>query len=552
MKAFKRILCVALCLTITILGLSFMAPKADALALTVGLGIVVAALAAGGLTYLVTSGGVSALTEAVSNNVEDWLEDTGNVVDFPTPGDFFEFLGDPDNQDPPGFNDGRVIIGAASGHLLINFLVWLKSHLGLVEDDVPVSVLNSYALPLQNGYLHLSEISSGSLVKTGDIFNTGDYTGQGEVVLFYFYNGNYMTFSPSGSNFKIYGYYPDGESFHQAPFGSTSISASSNPYFTFGLISNGSQLQLIYYRNSQQNWTSSSMTTSNTSALLYGIQASNNDVSAELVSDPSIDPDDFQYGDLFELEFIGDDPIADLDDFADAVIAGAVAGTLEVDGDFQAGEEQLQYPDSILGWLQWIWEALANTRLSNIIQEIRNLPGQFANWFQQIITWLGNLPGTLTNLFNDLKTAIQALPQQIANAVSSAFALDPELALEISDAWNGKFGWVSDIKDWFEDVTAIEPEPPVIYIHLENANSHYGYSYGGREIALDLSWYAQYKQDVDTIISGFLWLGFLWLVFKRTADIIQGVGMADREAHDIIEVHDVDTGESHLFRRRRK
>lgn len=549
MKALKRILCVALCLTITILGMSFMAPKADAVALTIGLGIVVAALAAGGLTYLVTSGGVSGLTEAVSNNVEDWLEDSGNVVDFPTPGDFFEYLGDPDNQDPPGFNDGRVLIGAASAHLLINFLVWLKDHLGLVEDDDPVEVLSSYALPLTNGYLHLSELDntdSSRLNRSGDWFYIADLPLSGETILFTFYNGNYVTYNRASNRFYVYGYAGQSEFTFIS-----NLSTSSNIRFSFGFL--GDRFIVILENSNHQYgnpYASGHLSAGDSQTLLYGLIARDVDVDAELVSG-GIDTDDFQFGDLLDLEFVPADPPADLDDWAENVLEYAVAGDLDVSGDYQPGQEQMEYPDSILGWLQWIWEALANTRLSNIIQEIRNLPGAFQNWFQQIITWLGNLPGTLTTLFNDLKTAIQALPQQIANAVSSAFALDPALAAEIGDTWNGKFGWIDDIKDWFDGVTALEPEPPVIYIHLEDSNSHYGYNYGGREVALDLSWYAAYKQDVDALISGFLWLGFLWLVFKRTADIINGVGMADREAHDIIEVSDGE-GHTSLFRRRRK
>ena len=48
--------------------------------------------------------------------------------------------------------------------------------------------------------------------------------------------------------------------------------------------------------------------------------------------------------------------------------------------------------------------------------------------------------------------------------------------------------------------------------------------------ALDLSWYAPYKSTVDNIVSGFLWLGFLWLLIKRAPGIIQGSAMAESDA----------------------
>lgn len=39
---------------------------------------------------------------------------------------------------------------------------------------------------------------------------------------------------------------------------------------------------------------------------------------------------------------------------------------------------------------------------------------------------------------------------------------------------------------------------------------------------LDLSWYAPHKETVDGIVSGILWLGFLFLLIKRAPSIIQG------------------------------
>lgn len=78
-----------------------------------------------------------------------------------------------------------------------------------------------------------------------------------------------------------------------------------------------------------------------------------------------------------------------------------------------------------------------------------------------------------------------------------------------------------------------ETEPPVIWVHFENAESKYGYDYGGKEKMLDLSWYQKYKANVDTLISGFLWLCFLWLLFKRAAAIIQGGEMLAEYGHDL-------------------
>lgn len=77
------------------------------------------------------------------------------------------------------------------------------------------------------------------------------------------------------------------------------------------------------------------------------------------------------------------------------------------------------------------------------------------------------------------------------------------------------------------------PNAPSIPIHLSAAQSHYGYQYGGDVEVLDLSWYAPYKQTVDSILSGFLWLLFLWGLWKNAPNIISGTGITANRLDDI-------------------
>ena len=110
---------------------------------------------------------------------------------------------------------------------------------------------------------------------------------------------------------------------------------------------------------------------------------------------------------------------------------------------------------------------------------------------------------------------------------------------EITDTFKGKFGFLPVLKQFGDDLFGMtaETEPPVIWIHLENAESKYGYDYGGKTKALDLTWYQKYKANVDTIVSGFLWLAFLWLLFKRASSIIQGGEMVEQYSADISAGH---------------
>lgn len=76
---------------------------------------------------------------------------------------------------------------------------------------------------------------------------------------------------------------------------------------------------------------------------------------------------------------------------------------------------------------------------------------------------------------------------------------------------------------------------PSITVDLGAADSAYGITYGGVVPVLDLSWYAEYKPTVDNIISGFLWLLFLWGVFKQAPNIISGAGMVSNKGADLAQ-----------------
>lgn len=78
-----------------------------------------------------------------------------------------------------------------------------------------------------------------------------------------------------------------------------------------------------------------------------------------------------------------------------------------------------------------------------------------------------------------------------------------------------------------------EDGAPSIVVNLGAAESKYGYEYGGQVEVLDLSWYAPYKERVDNIVSGFLWLLFLWGLFKTAPGILSGIGITENRLSDI-------------------
>lgn len=145
-------------------------------------------------------------------------------------------------------------------------------------------------------------------------------------------------------------------------------------------------------------------------------------------------------------------------------------------------------------------------------------------------------PGTDAGILDWIKSifhAILNLPDLIAQAFAKLFAPDAAFLTEISNTFTNKFAFLPTLKQVGSDLFGMTPdsEPPVIWIHLDKAEGKY--SYGGKVKALDMSWYQRYKADMDKFISGFLWLGFLWLLFKRAASIIQGGEMYTEYYNDI-------------------
>ena len=74
---------------------------------------------------------------------------------------------------------------------------------------------------------------------------------------------------------------------------------------------------------------------------------------------------------------------------------------------------------------------------------------------------------------------------------------------------------------------------PSLTIDISGLTAAMGGSGGGEVEVLDLSWYTPYKQTVDGLISGFLWLGYIWHLFKIAPSILGSVGLAVDKADSI-------------------
>ena len=209
-----------------------------------------------------------------------------------------------------------------------------------------------------------------------------------------------------------------------------------------------------------------------------------------------------------------------------------VAGT-ETGGNTGADEDAKPY----LPYIPQIFEKIKELpgTLANIWESIKGIPAAIA---EKIGAFFTTLWGWLQNIID----AITALPAAIAEKIGALFKPDEALLTEITDAFKGKFGFFSTLKQFGNDLFGMTPEtePPVIWVHLENAESKFGYNYGDKQKIFDMTWYQKYKASVDGLLSGFLWLGYLWLLFKRAPAILNGMQM-DEDLRPPLLVGDVSS-----------
>lgn len=179
---------------------------------------------------------------------------------------------------------------------------------------------------------------------------------------------------------------------------------------------------------------------------------------------------------------------------------------------------------------------------------------KLGNWFSElwenIDTGLHNLSQNLSNgliNFGDrLDNIFQKNDEENENNAEEGSSL---INNGVSDIKN-KFGFIDSIKTNVNDmVNVITDETKKPKFEL-NVNSKW---YSGTVTVVDFSWYDDYKDFGDTVICMFCYLSFLWNIFKRLPDIIQGAGAS---SYSVDMINDIQaykhTGfgrSSNLFRR---
>jgi len=161
------------------------------------------------------------------------------------------------------------------------------------------------------------------------------------------------------------------------------------------------------------------------------------------------------------------------------------------------------------------------TGLGDRINEIATVGHEF------LIDKITTLWNTFTdNLEDILDTGREVLLGGIRDILEDLFVPDSDYLSEKVTTLRERFSFADSIMSTAEQVkNAVVgggDSAPKISIDFGKAESKY--DYGASSMVLDMSWYSQYKPNVDLVLSAMMWVFFIWRVFVKLPNIISGVG----------------------------
>ena len=559
---FQRIAALVLCFTLTLGAFAYRPSEAKAIA-GVDDAVVIGALLsafAGGCGLIFSNNGMTSgeLAQGLTDKWNEFNESAENAAS-----SFAAWLGFEDTSALLGalsFSGGKLVIPRAIARKLSDFTTWLTQNLGVTAGGDSQTVVNhpatdSFILPNGNTF-YISDCTFTNIEGKGIYLTSFSPASSFDLSDFkdsklYLTSDTYLQLEVRSSEVRFVLYSPLGVS-RSLSF-STALFNTSKPFF-LGRGINGRLCLVLettlnspyakqgyFYQGYETDLLSGKSYTLSDLFTVSQSPATNLSLLApSYYKNPTIDlPAEGEEAANPTLSGVGDGTATTIEGLLQQILAQLQANTLaptldlagtQTGGNTGADEDAKPY----LPYIPQIFEKIKELpgTLANIWETIKGIPAAIA---EKIGAFFTTLWGWLQSIID----AITALPAAIAEKVGALFKPDEALLSEITDTFKGKFGFLPVLKQFGDDLFGMtaETEPPVIWIHLENAESKYGYDYGGKTKALDLTWYQKYKANVDTIVSGFLWLAFLWLLFKRASSIIQGGEMVEQYSADISAGH---------------
>ena len=564
---FQRIAAIALCFTLTLGAFAYRPSEAKAIA-GVDDAVVIGALLsafAGGCGLIFSNNGMSSseLAQGLTDKWNEFNESAENAAS-----SFAAWLGFEDTSALLGalsFSGGKLVIPRAVARKFAEFTTWLTGNLGVTAggeekpflEMPPYFSVNGYTLTYIDFPLSIKDYdratslpaSFSNLVwyplaylgtsRESKLYPFGSDVGQCYVYYDTASSGAYCwyNFSNSSSALMVAERGTDGN-FSNFKTVYAAFGYSSLGFWT--ILTNGDEYRVCYSSLDKSGTIDADKTPL---APYWGsLPSVGNDLSVFAPSyykNPTIDlPAEGEEAANPTLSGVGDGTATSVEELLQKILeqlqVNTLAPTLDLAGTETGGntgtdEDAKPY----LPYIPQIFEKIKELpgTLANIWESIKGIPAAIA---EKIGAFFTTLWGWLQNIID----AITALPAAIAEKVGELFKPDEALLSEITDTFKGKFGFFSTLKQFGSDLFGMTPEtePPVIWVHLENAESKYGYNYGDKQKIFDMTWYQKYKASVDGLLSGFLWLGYLWLLFKRAPAILNGMQLSNDEARASADV----------------
>ena len=564
---FQRIAALALCFTLTLGAFAYRPSEAKAIA-GVDDAVVIGALLsafAGGCGLIFSNNGMTS-NEIAQGMTQKWNEFNESAENAAS--SFAAWLGFEDTSALLGalsFSGSKLVIPRAIARKLADFTTWLTDNLGVTAGGEEKPFLEIPPYLSVNGYT-LTYIDFPLSIKDYDRATSlpASFSNLVWYPLAYLGTSRESKFYPFGSDVgQCYVYYDTSSSgaFCWYNFSNSSSALKVAERGTDGNFSNFKTVCAAFGYSSLGFWTI--LTNGDEYRVCYSSLDKSGTIDADKTplapywgslpsvanglsvfapsyyKNPTIDlPAEGEEAANPTLSDVGDGSATSIEELLQKILeqlqANTLAPTLDVAGTESGGntgtdEDAKPY----LPYIPQIFEKIKELpgTLANIWESIKGIPAAIA---EKIGAFFTTLWGWLQNIID----AITALPAAIAEKIGALFKPDEALLTEITNAFKGKFGFFSTLNQFGNDLFGMTPEtePPVIWVHLENAESKYGYSYGDKQKIFDMTWYQKYKASVDGLLSGFLWLGYLWLLFKRAPAILSGMHLSNDEARASADV----------------
>ena len=128
-------------------------------------------------------------------------------------------------------------------------------------------------------------------------------------------------------------------------------------------------------------------------------------------------------------------------------------------------------------------------------------------------------------LVSVITTPFEWLADTVLTGIKSIFVPSEDYLTDKAEYFGSRFPFIPPVVDAVKDISLAlsnpSGEPPVIYVDLSASRG--SYELGGEVPFIDLRWYAEYKSIVDKLLSAFLWIVFIWRLFRQIPGILSGM-----------------------------